>query len=150
MIYDRTISDVEAAVSIRADKVQKGMELTERDIETLERGFVTVNTLNRIESAQSTLKNDLNRLGYYNIPIVNKTWRKEQILKKSELERIVANLSVLRNAFFVCLDTPATPKAEYHYANFNDVEKILYDIGVMINDVESYSRECGMFECGEE
>lgn len=150
MIYDRTISDVETAISIRADKVQKGEALTEADIEALERGFVTINTLNRIENAQSSLKSLLNGLGYYNIPIVNKTWKNEQVFQKSEFERIIANLSVLRDAFFVYSDTPITPAAEYHYTNFNDIEKILYDLGAMINDVKSHIRECDTFECGEE
>ena len=31
----------------------------------------------------------------------------------------------------------------------NDVEKILYDLDVMINNVKSHYRECGTFESGE-
>lgn len=150
MIYDRTQADVAEAIAIREKKVKNFEELTEADVTALERGFVTVNTLNRIETAQDTLKGLLNGMGYYNIPIVNKTWEKEQVFAQSDLERIIANLNVLRNAFFVYSDTPVTPMAKYHYSNFNDIEKIIYDLDVMINDVKSHYKECGAFECGEE
>ncbi len=150
MIFDRTQADVSEAIKIRDSKVKSFAQLTDSEAETLERGFVTINTLNRIETAQDTLKGLLNEMGYYNMPILNKTWEKEQVFTKSDLERIVANLDVLRDAFFVYSDTPATPSAKYHYSSFNDLEKIIYDLDVMINDVKSHYKECGAFECGEE
>lgn len=45
--------------------------------------------------------------------------------------------------------TPNTPPVSYHYNDINALEKILYDLDVMINDVKSHYRECGTFESGE-
>ena len=57
MIFDRTAADVEEAIRIRKEKVQKMQDLTEEEINILERGTLTINTLNRIEEKQEELKN---------------------------------------------------------------------------------------------
>lgn len=150
MIYTRTAVDVSEAMRIRNEKVKTFQELTEGDINTLERGTMTVNTLNRIEDKQAELKNLFNDMGYWNTPIQNKRWDATQIFDTSEFQRIIDNTNVLRNAFFVYKDTPGTPPMSYHYEDINALEKILYDLDVMINDVKSNYRECGTFECGEE
>ena len=62
MIFDRTASDVDAAIKIRDEKVKSYQELTEEDVDILERGFITLNTINRIEEKQSELKSLLNNM----------------------------------------------------------------------------------------
>ena len=101
-------------------------------------------------SSQEELKNLFNDMGYWNTPITNKAWDCTQIFDETEFQRIVDNTNVLRNAFFVYNDTPSTPPVSYHYNDINALEKILYDLDVMISDVKSHYRECGTFECGEE
>lgn len=150
MIYDRTQTDVTEAVRIRNEKVQSFQELTESEVETLEKGTLTTNTLNRIEDKQAELKALFNEMGYWNTPITNKTWDYTQIFDETEFQRIIGNTDILRQAFFVYSDTPETPPAAYHFEDINALEKILYDLDVMINDVKSLYRECGTFECGEE
>lgn len=150
MITDRTQEDVNAAISIRGKKVKTFEELTESEIETLEKGTITINTLNRIETKQAELKDLLNYMGYWNTPITNKLWDYTQIFNADEFQRIIDNLNVLREAFFVYTDTPNTPPISYHYESINALEKILFDLDVMINDVKSNYRECGTFESGEE
>lgn len=150
MIYTRTQYDVETAAKLRTEKVQKFISLTEAEIDTLEKGTITVNTLNRIENKQEELKNLLNEMGYWNITISNKVWTESQIFNVNDFQRIIDNMKVLRTAFFVYKDTPNTPPVSYHYKDINALEKILYDIDVMINDVKSHYRECGDFSCGEE
>ena len=149
MIYNRTQADVDNAIKIRREKVQTFQELTEDDIKTLEKGTITTNTLNRIEAKQEELKNLLNNMGYWNTPIKNKTWDNTQIFNEEDFRRIIDNTNVLRSAFFTYKDTPGTPPISYHWRDINALEKILYDIDVMINDVKSNYRECGTFECGE-
>ena len=111
---------------------------------------MTINTLNRIETKQEELKNLFNDMGYYNTPIQNKTWEYTECFKENELQRILNNLNVLRNAFFVYTDTPGTPPISFHYENINALEKVLFDIETMLNDMIDRFRECGTFECGEE
>ena len=149
MITNRTQYDVDTAILIRNTKVKKFKALTESDINYLERGTITINTLNRIEEKQEDLKGILNDMGYWNTPITNKVWGENDIFNVVDFQRIIDNTNVLRNAFFVHKDTPNTPPISYHWQDINALEKILYDLDVMINDVKSYYRECGTFESGE-
>lgn len=149
MIFDRTIEDVNNAIKIRAEKVQNGVELSQEDIETLERGTITLNTLNRIEEKQDALKSELNGIGYWNTPMLNKHWTKNDIFDETDFQRIVNNLEILKKSFFVYSTTPRTPTAKYYFENINAAEKILSDIELMISDVENHYKICGTFECGE-
>lgn len=150
MIFDRTQNDVDTAIRLRKEKVQTFQELTENEIAILEKGMFTLNTLNRIEEKQEDLKGIFNDMGYWNVPITNKSWDNTQIFDEKEFQRIIDNTNVLRQAFFVYKDTPNTPPISYHWQDINALEKILYDLDVMINDAKSHYRECGTFECGEE
>ena len=149
MIFDRTQNDVDTAILLRNTKVKKFETLTESDIETLERGTLTINTLNRIETKQEELKNLFNDMGYWNTPITNKTWGENDIFNVNEFQRILDNTNALRRAFFVYKDTPNTPPISYYWDDINSLEKILNDLDIMINDVKSNYRECGTFESGE-
>ena len=149
MIFDRTQNDVDTAILIRNTKVKKFEALTESDINYLERGTITITTLNRIEEKQEDLKGILNDMGYWNTPITNKVWGENDIFNVVDFQRILDNTNVLRQAFFVYKDTPNTPPISYYWQDINALEKILYDLDVMINDVKSHYRECGTFESGE-
>lgn len=149
MIFDRTQNDVDTAIRLRREKVQKFQELTENEIATLEKGTITYNTINRIESKQDELKNLFNDIGYWNTPITNKVWGENDIFNVDEFQRIIDNTNILRQAFFVYKSTPNTPPISYHYKDINSLEKILYDLDVMINEVKSHYKECGNFESGE-
>ena len=150
MIFDRTQNDVNSAITLRNEKVKNFQELTESEILILEKGTLTINTLNRIETKQDELKNLFNDMGYWDAPITNKNWDHTQIFNANEFQRIIDNTNILRRAFFVYLDTPDTPPVSYHFEDINSLEKILYDLDVMINDIKSLYKECGAFECGEE
>lgn len=149
MIIDRTANDVSLAKTLRA-KLQSGQLLSDAEVSIMERGTLTINTLNRIENKQAELKELLENVGYYNTPIQNKTWEYTECFKENEFQRILNNLNVLRNAFFVYTDTPNTPPISFHYENINALEKVLFDIETMLNDMIDRFRECGTFECGEE
>lgn len=149
MIFDRTQNDVDTAIRLRREKVQTFQELTESEIATLEKGTLTINTLNRIENKQEELKNLFNDMGYWNTPITSKRWSENGIFNANDFQRIINNTNVLRQAFFVYKGTPNTPPVSYHYNDINALEKILIDLDVMINDVKSHYRECGTFESGE-
>ena len=149
MIFDRTQNDVDTAIRLRKEKVQNFQELTENEIAILEKGMLTINTLNRIEEKQEDLKGILNDMGYWNTPITNKVWGENDIFNVADFQRILDNTNVLRQAFFVYKTTPNTPPISYHWQDINALEKILFDLDVMINDVKSNYRECGTFESGE-
>lgn len=149
MTFDRGQDDVVNAARIRKEKVQQFQELTQDDINTLERGMLTINVLNRIENKQNELKTLLNEIGYWNTPISNKTWNYTQIFDIREFTRLINNANILRTAFFTYKTTPNTPPITYHYTTLNNLEQILYDINNMIKDVKNLYKECGAYECGE-
>lgn len=149
MIFDRLKSHTEACKKIREQKIKKGLALTEEDIYILERGMVTIGTLNRIEEKQDELKNFLNDMGYWNTPIANKVWDSSMVFNSGDLKRIFENSKVLRNAFFVLAETPSNPRASYEYNHWNSLEKILYDIETVVGAVKSNYSECGHIQCGE-
>ena len=158
MIFDRTQNDVDTARIIRNEKVKFDPitmqptnldELTPTELEILIKGTFNYTDLNRIESKQEELKNLFNDMGYWNTPITNKTWGENDIFNADEFQRILDNTNVLRQAFFVYKATPNTPPISFYWDDINSLEKILYDLDVMINDVKSNYRYCGEFECGE-
>ena len=146
-IYNRTQQDVDNAKRIRLEKVQKFLDLTDDDIAVLERGFVTINTLNRIESKQRELKSLLSEAGYYS-DFESKTWTNSDYSTSSDLKRICENTKKLRASFFVYNRTPENPMAKYYFEEFNKIEKILVDISYMIASMVSRYRRCGTFNCG--
>lgn len=151
MIFDRTQNDVDTAISIRKNKLQKFIDLTEEEVAVLEKGMLTINTLNRIEDKSKELQNLINNIGYFNTNVKVMIWAYNDYFRQEDFDRILKNLQKLRNAFFVYSTTPNIPNNNYRsYVTINAVEKILNDIDVMISDIKSHYRECGNFECGEE
>lgn len=148
MIYNRTLSDVTSAKKIREEKVKKFIQLTDDEITTLERGTITINTLNRIENKQAEIKAILDDMGYFNTPVINKTWTYNDIFSETDLQRLVDNNIALRNAFYALTDSPQNAIAKYHYVEINSLEKILFDISSNIEYTISKYRRCGTFNCG--
>lgn len=149
MVFDRTQEDVNMASEIRDAKVKNFLPLTDEDVGYLEKGSITINTLNRIEQKQEELRGIFNDMGYWNTQIVNKTWNYIDVFNETEFQRIVYNDRILRAAFLVYKGTPKTPAPIYHYENINALEKILFDLDEMIDDIKSRYRRCGTFNCGE-
>lgn len=149
MIFDRKKSDVNTAKNLILSKVQKGTALTDDETAILEKGTLTINTLNRIENKHSELAMLLNSVGYYSEPIVTKTWNYSGLFTSDEFDRIINNTDILRKSALIYESTPNTPFPDYYYENINAIEKILYDIESMVEEIKSLFLECGTFECGE-
>lgn len=151
MIFNRTQTDIDNALNIRVKKVQKFAELSSEDIEQLERGFLTINTLNRIEEKQQELKNLFDADVYFVEDFENKSWTYTDYFKQDDFDRILDNLSKSKRAYFVYSTTPQVTDNNYRrYQTINAVEHILNDLDLMISDVKSHYRQCGNVQCGEE
>lgn len=149
MIFDRTYADVTSAQKIREEKIKRFVQLTEEEEEIMERGTITINTLNRIESKQNELKQTINEMGYFDTSTTNKEWEINDIFDAKEFQRIVANNALLRKAFFVFSNTPQNAAPKYIFSEINFLEKILYDIEMMATDIKNNYKICGNFSCGE-
>lgn len=148
MIFDRTISDVRKAEDIRRNKVQKRATLTDADITALERGTLSLDTLNRVELKQAELAQTLTKMGYP-VACVNHAWADTNIFDEAEFLRICDNNANLRRAFFVFKNTPADAVPMYRYDQINALEHILYDLEQMITFTKLHYRRCGNYRCGE-
>ena len=149
LITDRTGADVSNAKMLRL-KIQSGSALTETEKSAFERGTCTKTMLNRIETAQKTLAEDLNNL-QYKISISNKTdWTYTDIFDNANYERLLNNLEKLKDAFFTYPTTPQTPSYMYGFKEANDIEKILFDIEQLIEEMKKNYIKCGTIQCGGE
>lgn len=149
MIFDRSQNDVIESIRIRNEKIKKFIELTNAEKEILEKGFLTINTINRIESKQEELKNRFNEIGYYNTPTENKSWSKGDIFFDEDFKRILNNNILLRDSFFETSDMPQNDIGIYGFEEINKIEKILNDLELSLEFVKSNYKICGTFKCGE-
>lgn len=149
MIFNRTQEDVDKAKQIREEKVKKFSTLSENEKTTLERGFFTVNTLNRIEQKQHELYAKLLEYGY-DTGCTNKTdWTSDDIVKENVYTRLLNNLNNLKKGFTYLKNGTETPKSMLDFEKLNDVEKILYDIENLLNNmVNSWIYVCDEYFCG--
>lgn len=149
MIFDRTIDDVNTAIEILNSLKNGGYfpGLTASEKETLERGTLSLSTLNRIEDKMKELKTEFGDMGYF-VGLETKHWSNGDIFKTEDFARILNNIKALRMVFYVKPDTPDTPKARYHFDNLNKIEKILHDLESMIDVVIMYAPQCGNTYCG--
>ena len=147
MIFDRTQEDVDTAVSLRNKKVKEFETLTSEEINTLERGTITINTLNRIENKQAEISELFSHLSI-NVEIENKNWEETQIFNQAEFQRILDNLNELVKSFYVYSNTPNIPKISYHFEDINAIEKILFDLEELYNKALKSFVYCGTLYCG--
>lgn len=148
MIFDRTQTHVNDALKIRKEKLQNFQEITDDEKAILDRGFVTIDTLNRIENKTEELKNKFESDFYLVDKITVKNWGYTDYFNASEFDRILNNLDLLKKAYYIYSTTPNTPDAKYEYTVFNDLERGLYDLERMITDIHEHYRYCGEIECG--
>lgn len=150
MIFDRTQNDVDAALDLRNTKVKAFAELTVSEILTLERGMLTINTLNRIENKQQEIKNLFSNIAIsVDIQNKDKAWDSTEIFDKADFERILNNLNILIKNFCVYSNTPDVPNVSYHFEDINSIEKILFDLEELYNKTLQSFRYCGTLYCGQ-
>lgn len=149
-MFDRTQQDVDKSIKIINEKIKKGLSISEEDVATLERGTITINTINRIEERQAYLKSLFDSQAYYTKPIINYIWDYEKIFDESHFKDLINDTYILRDSFFDYAETPKELFLEYTYQNINNLEKILFDLKRMMDFVMSNYRECDTFYCGEE
>ena len=101
-VYDRTYSDV---------------LLKNR------KSYINARDLNRIEGNMSHLA------GLLHCDIEVKTWQKGEFIFLSDIKRIEKNLQAISNAYMSTAKMPQVPSIPFVvYSQWNDIEKIIYEI----------------------
>lgn len=160
LIYDRTESDEAASAAIRKSYQTLGnwSGLTDTERAQLERGALTYNTLNRVESAVKTLTAALTSAGYpvEVTPVLkgskseDREWQEGDIVRRAQWATYLDNVQRLRDAYYTLAETGALPKPEdkLGYVGANTIEKVLADIDLLIDCMKSSYRRCGTFRAG--
>ena len=148
MIFNRTEKDVSEAKRIIQQKVQKFIALNEKEIETLEKGCVTISTLNRIENAQRVLKDALVALGN-SIEVETKYWFETDIFTDNDFGRLLINLDKLKSVLPPNKETPKTPSVSFDYLTMNNIEKTIYDLQTLEENTRKSFFYSGELFCGE-
>lgn len=135
LIYDRTQEDVLYA-------------LNNPSSENFLKGAYNYTDLNRIENWCTYIADILNS---YNYPVkvtVKTNWNMTDFPTKFDMERIRQNINRLQQAYFSFTQIPQN--LEYMtWRKANDIEKILYEINTLLNNMISQFYYCGELFSGE-
>ena len=160
LIYDRTESDETASAAIRKSYQTLGnwSGLTDAERTQLERGMLTYNTLNRVESAVKTLAAALTSAGYpvEVTPVLkgskseDREWQEGDVLYRPQWTTHLDNVQKLRDAYYTLVETGQLPKPEdkLGYVGANTIEKVLADLDLLIDCMKASYRRCGTFRAG--
>ena len=159
LVFDRTNSDVERWRELR-DKGWDGMTENERrewigeiiPLPAASKGMYTHNDLNRVESTVEQLVALFRDLGYKVPDMYVKTdWTYEDDIRQRDMNRYLTNIEILRKILRVFRDTPRTPTVyeRFDYMTANNIEKILYDLLNILENIRSTQVYSGEIVSGE-
>jgi len=136
-IYNRTQTDVDYARENRNNPEHL-------------KGAQNYSDWQRLTDNMYYLADVLNEYGY-SIEITCKNeWDIYDIPSETEIENIKSNLNLLKEVFFIFSTTPITPEMPFtHYEKINALERILFDISVMIEALRRYFVYSNMIYSGE-
>ena len=139
-VFDRSQSDIDYA------KQQLSMGINNVEY----KGCFNTSDANRVENNTRYLADKLNEAYYFTDITTDTTWSKNSFFYKAHVERMISNVGSLLSAYFTPNGSAALPPTLLHYEHINAIEKNLYLIKEMLDDMIGSFRECGTFECGEE
>lgn len=146
-IYDRTQADVDYAKSQIKYFKQNGGVTDGKNM----KGCLNTDDLNRIEFNTEYLSDLLISLYYFNtIKKHADRWYTVSVPYVNHINRIIDNVLKLQSAYFTPSSSPDLPTNLTHYEDVNSIEKCLYLLKVMIDEMTSSFKECNTFECGED
>ena len=138
-VFDRTIDDVEYA-----------KQQLEKNINNVDyKGCFNVNDLLRIENNTRYLADSLNDLYYRNTIETEKNWITSSVPNVANITRIINNLNKIFTAYHKPSNAPNLPTTLLTYEQVNALEKNLFMIKEMLDNMTASFKQCGTFGCGE-
>ena len=122
-----------------------------------DRNYINYIDLNRIESRMQELTEQLNQYKYTNNIETKTDWVKQTGINdltnfplKTQIDRIRNNLQILIKSYYTYSSTSNLPDTfeNLDIYKMNDVEKILYDLHIIIKNMEKDFKKCGLLLCG--
>lgn len=143
LIYDRTDEDIEIA---------RQCKRTNTPFPSDNLKFSWDNrALNRTEEAMEYVNEIFKELGYNASMRFKKDWTNEPITE-DEANRYVRNLTILRNYLVLTSETPTAPTTinGMTIERANEIEKIIYDINIMLENLMKIFRYADDVMAGED
>lgn len=142
LIYDRT----EADLKIPGDCKTKNIPYPNDNL----RFSWDYRALNRTEKAMEYVNEIFKELGYFKNMQFKTDWSNEEITRE-QAERYIDNLRTLRSFLIMESTTPIVPNTinGMSISKANDIEKIIYDIDVLLKKIISNFRYANDLYCGE-
>lgn len=152
MITDRTISDVNRWRELH-DKGWAAMTAAERtEWQGEMKGRYSYTDMNRVESAVQDVSERLYAEGYLATPLTTKTnWNLWSVPTLADMTRYLGNIAAIRNAVTVYPTTPKAPSVNqgFDFNVANDIEKILVDVGYILDTLPNSRYYAGELYAGE-
>lgn len=146
-VFDRSETDVANARRIKLTRAKEYLVYSE--MRALERGTLSLGTLNRIEANQRDIAKILQDMGYYNNDLGTRQWATGMWFTVADFDRIIENNEKLKASFIPNLIYTTKPRAQFHYSDINKIEETLHRIYSYTEDVKSNYCECGNAFAGE-
>lgn len=122
---------------------------TQLDITNLtSKAYYNHTDLNRIEEWCECLAGVLNNYCYFVDIKIKKDWSMLDFPTQSEMERIRKNVNTLKQAYFSFTQVPGNLE-NMTWQKANDIEKILYEIDMLLKNMISQFNYCGDVYSGE-
>lgn len=142
-VFNRTQADVDYAIS----KIAEWRD-TDSIYVTELKGCLNVTDINRIENNTRYLSDSLSAL-YYFSHIRTMSWDNKGLPSMLDISQIINNIREIISSYFQDSAAPNLPETMLTYEQINNIEKNLYYIKCILDNMISSFKECNTFECGE-
>ena len=137
-IYDRTQADVDYARQQIAQQINTGEY----------KGCFNYTDINRIENNTRYLSDTLFALSYFNA-LTTTTWTASGTPSQNHVDRIINNINVLWEKWGKPPNAMSLPDTLLTYEQVNNIEKNIFFLKEMLDNMTSSFKQCNTFECGE-
>lgn len=138
-VYDRTIADVEYA----RQQLEKNIN------NAYYKGCFNAKDLLRLEDNTRYLADELIKLYYFNNISTTHSWAQSYLPNTTHVARVIDNVNKLLSAYQKPKNIPTLPTTLLTYEQVNAIEKNLFMIKEMLDNMIASFRQCGTFGCGE-
>ena len=154
-IYDRKQSDVDLLKTLK-NKINQlyweSLTVLEKENWFIGKGAIKYTDLNRIENNSLYLKEQLEQYGYLATVDVKLDWEMTDFLKLEDINRIKQNVINLIDGYYSLPWSPVISlvPTTLDFEQVNEIEKMLFDLDYILNNMIDGFRYCGTFVCGQE
>ena len=133
MIFDRTQQNVDKLKELSKLRYQDMTDEQKQAWVDNLKGCLRYTDLNRVEEGIVLVGEKIKQAGFSVSLLPKKEWTKDDIPKSSDIERMLTNIGRIRDIGIYMTHTPEAPTdVRLDWSKANDIERILYDVELML------------------